>query len=500
MQGRRAGALAALALLAIAVALAWGGCGNGGARGGARAGGAGASGSGGASAAGGVGGGATGGGSADAGLPYPDAEPCRWPGWYRAPMLPKGCLGACIPDDVSKRVDPLVWDDRPDWCAGCKTLETPWAGDAGVDVYRTAVSGGLEATGKPGLFAFTEFRSTTDLMGVVFDAAGHPQAAWRQDLNIGCGRTAVGFYDQHAGLDAYGTAPSKTNMGDDMFFYRSVASNVAELMTPGKATFTWPGDFIGMATVQGSWYDDDMVAEFFTHVALAYPSTGEHFYVDQLPGAPGGEWSAAQVVGDTAFVSHYDFKRTDWYTIMPDRKMRLFLGAPDRDIQALVTDGKVIIWKEGRDPVPQSNGSVIFQHYAVYESPYTTDPSKLVPHLLLAGVDHSYGDLHLANGFLEASYYVQLVPKKHTGEIVVRLSDGRAWRSILPDNMNWCLGQYPGESELWGAVTSTPVIGYGQTLARVPYSAMQVIQDSAPDGGAPEAGPAEAGAADAAGE
>jgi hypothetical protein len=64
--------------------------------------------------------------------------------------------------------------------------------------------------------------------------------------------------------------------------------------------------------------------------------------------------------------------------------------------------------------------------------------------------------------------------------MLVRISDGRTLRSELPEPWEWSPGIYPAEKEFWGLVTTSPSADASATIVRMPYSAMQVVQDAAP--------------------
>lgn len=59
--------------------------------------------------------------------------------------------------------------------------------------------------------------------------------------------------------------------------------------------------------------------------------------------------------------------------------------------------------------------------------------------------------------------------------MVVRLNDGAAWRSQLPDGYNWGDGTFPSLDELWGAAIPGVLAGKAESFVRVPYSAMESL-------------------------
>jgi hypothetical protein len=85
----------------------------------------------------------------------------------------------------------------------------------------------------------------------------------------------------------------------------------------------------------------------------------------------------------------------------------------------------------------------------------------------------------LQNGYVTGIYTTSESPTR-TGAITVRLRDGRAWRSVLPPGYSWNPSLFPSETELWGPVTNGPALLGSQTLARVPYAEMEVLQERTP--------------------
>ena len=112
-------------------------------------------------------------------------EPCRWPGWFRAPQLPSGCNGLCVPDDVAQRVPSLAWVERSDWCSGCRTLSTPWAT---ADADRSdPVGSGISGEGPLPDYVSIAVGRHDDWIGTVFDRDGHPVVGWRTDYDAAAG-------------------------------------------------------------------------------------------------------------------------------------------------------------------------------------------------------------------------------------------------------------------------------------------------------------------------
>ena len=400
-------------------------------------------------------------------------EACRWPGWNRTARLPPGCTGLCVPDDVKIRVPTLKWADRTDWCSGCRSLLTPWAT---TDAGRSDAASGVIAIGSAPDAFLAGISEPDGGLAAVFDSQGVPLAAWKTDYKQQCGRFfGLKFSNSEVGIHLL------QDVGDSQLFARVPVERAAELMTSTTNTFVWPAAFAGHRGINEMWFNDEQVAaDFSGSIGLGDIATGKTVQINQaLTGQP-GTYNQAQLVGRTAFASRSDGIRTDWW-VYEGEKLRQFLGDANTDISFMVTDGTTMIWKQGSNPLDQPDKlpSRIFRRYDLYRSPYATDVASLNPTLLLPNLPDGYSWPVLQNGYLVGVYNAVFIPLR-TGAVVVRLSDGRAWRSLLPGNYSWNVPLFPAGDELWGAVTPGPALLKSETIVRFPYAAMEVMQDHAP--------------------
>jgi hypothetical protein len=150
------------------------------------------------------------------------------------------------------------------------------------------------------------------------------------------------------------------------------------------------------------------------------------------------------------------------------------------DLENLATDGQTMVFARDGN---------------VYASPFATDPAQLVPRLLFSNLPDyrgAYGTI-LANGWVVSLFYVTDIENGlpiDSWMVAIRIEDGAAYRMAAPSN---ALGQwlfiraYPGESELWAAVEHTKAPGNTlppdppNTILRIPYSSMTMIQARAPE-------------------
>jgi hypothetical protein len=466
-----------LAIIAAAgVTMMWFGCGSDEASGGGGL--AGTAGAAAGSGSGGVAGTAASGGAGTGGSPIDGGIPCPWPGWYVAPRMPPGCDGLCIAPDPAAVLPEFNWSPRSDICAGCLGLETPWAApDAGALPLVPGVSGvgpGVRVYG----FGLLNFEGSD--IGVYMGETGKPIAAWRRNASEDCGRRS-GVVFSHDGLAALNL---RTIPGSDQHFVARPIEQLHELMDTTDTTLVWPGSFVGSIPPGPIWFSSELVAGFFTgRMAIGHFATGKTVWVDTLPGALPGQYSGAQVVGGAVLVSRYDFSTNDWW-IYQGGELSPYLGAPDRNIFDLVTDGGVMVWIDASQPFINDGGGKEFTRWDVYKAPFTTDPAKLAPQLLVPDVPPGIYWMQLQNGYASGVYYRDAsLPATPTDAFVVRVADGWAAKSELPKPYSWGSITFPGPTELWGGARVTDK---AETLIRVPYTSMQVIQTATPAGAGSE--------------
>jgi hypothetical protein len=403
-------------------------------------------------------------------------QACRWPGWYRAPRLAADCAELCVPDDVKSAVPTLRWTDKGDWCAGCRALDTPWA--TTDDARKDAVGSSVNGDGPHGEYVTLGIGPETEPTWAVFGSGVDPIAAWRTDYSAsppcgilfgpilnGSGKVAGQFISTPAGPQLFSRVP---------------LARAAELMTSTTNDFVWDPSFTRERGINGMWFDSALVAaDFSGTMGLGDLATGKALAVDaKLTGQP-GTYNQVQLVGRSAFVSRSDGVRTDWW-LVKDGKARLVLGDEDHDIMFMVTDGTTIFWNEGSQPaVTDQPPGRIYQRHDLYSAPYSEDVKSATRTMVLADLPPGFSWPVLQNGYLVGIYNVSPAPLR-TAAMVVRIGDGRVWRSLLPGSYSWNAPLFPATDELWGPVTSGPALLKSETIVRYPYAKMELVQDHGP--------------------
>ena len=155
-------------------------------------------------------------------------------------------------------------------------------------------------------------------------------------------------------------------------------------------------------------------------------------------------------------------------------------GSPPEPGAGAVRDGpgQVIVWSEGTEPFQLDGGfGTGYARWNLYIAPFSTSGAEVVAARRLLLPDQRVAYMRMANGYVSAVFFSDAAFHDY-GALVVRLSDGRAWRSILPDQ-TYGLLTFPGDTELWGAIS------YGRksearTVLRIPYSSMELVQAAMP--------------------
>lgn len=141
----------------------------------------------------------------------------------------------------------------------------------------------------------------------------------------------------------------------------------------------------------------------------------------------------------------------------------LFDSGPDPNdgIADLGTDGKVMVWaKASKRPSPPDP----FETVALYSSPFTTDASKIVPHLVrgdFTGALFAVSPAIVGCGYVARQSELRRADgTKIRGLVLVRLSDGGAWAFPEDDPATWAfqvpLGLTCDELFVTGAMRTKP--------------------------------------------
>ncbi len=389
-----------------------------------------------------------------------------------------GCSDLCIPDDVKARVSPLKWVARDDWCPGCQWLEPSWWPGAKPDNAAPLVPHVLGLGAGPDLLMLAMWTPDKDVLVGMFDAAGDPVlgAVAAGSGSQGCGIT--GFSLGQDGKTA-GVAYEEPHLS---CILRPV-ERASELMLATQPDYIYDDAFVGKDSPGRRFFTADWIVDRFSGFAsLVDVKSKTAVKIQDLPGAPPGEYDFAVISGNAVFVQAFTDKSA-WFVVV-DGVAKPFLGGADVDIDRLATDGKWIVWNEGTqlaaDPVDPSRK--IAQRYDLYRSPFTTDASKIQRQLLVPETHQFSGISTFANG-----YFTDIVLSRpdasagtHSQAFVVQVDTGRAWTSDLPQNYLWGGQSYPTATELWGAVADRYDSAYAYTVARVPYADMQQIQSALP--------------------
>ncbi len=487
----RRAAAAGLVSLALAFAI-WSGCqgsstsgargGTGGAAGQAAEAGVDASGAGGA-----ISGGASGAGgdaAVDAGPPYPGAQACPGhPGWFASPNMPAGCFYTCIPDDVTARVPALKWDDRSDWCPGCKWLEPRWWPGAKPDNAAPVVPDFRGFGPGPDTVMLEMWLPDKSVLVAMYGQDGTPVLGitGAKDATCALDMFAMGQDGETVGARYAGNGDIYSNQ---RWMLRPM-DQASELMLDTKPDFTYSDAFIGQNTPNQSFFTRDWIVEAFggNFMSMVDVKAGTAQKVAGLPGAPPGEYDSAVISGNAVFVEAFT-DRSSWFVVQ-NGVAKPFLGGASVDIDRFATDGKWIVWNEGTQlvPDPADPSRMLAQRHDLYRTPFTTDATKIQRQLLVPNTPRFYGTSRFANG-----HFTDITLSRadgsaavHSQAWVAEVDTGRVWTSDLPQGYVWGGRNYPTPTELWGAISPGHYnVQSAYTIARVPYAEMTQIQAAMP--------------------
>jgi len=238
---------------------------------------------------------------------------------------------------------------------------------------------------------------------------------------------------------------------------------------------------VGKQGINDFWFSPALAAiDLSGSLLVGDVQSGMALRPGNLPGAEPGEYAKAQVSGSTAFVTRWQNYKSS-VLVLQSGKLETLLDDPARDFQEFVTDGVVMVWKEGSGPdSATASAPPSFSRYDLLVSPFATNAAKLQPRVLLRNVEPTLGWLRLANGRLSGMYLSKTTDPIRSGALMVEAGSGKAFRSELPNEYSYGYGLFTSESELWGAITRDPLIHF-ETYIRVPYSALTQIQSAFPE-------------------
>jgi hypothetical protein len=336
-------------------------------------------------------------------------------------------------------------------------LETPWATDP-----EDAVDGVFRAFGPaPTMFRIGMVQQPSTVG--IYASNGEGAGAFSVSIQAGtpCGRLASIKLSSEGELGAQS-------------FFLTPAADARRLFT-GRPAFTWSEEVMGQQSINDMWFSSSRVAaDVYGAIWIADLTSGSVVKAESAPGAEPGDYYAATVSGSDVLVGRRVESRTEWWLHRNGRLAPLLRHA-ERDITAVATDGKRLVWVEGRDPMPAPAGwpfPVQYAHYSLYESPYAVGPDTLSPRVLVSEVPRDFGQLVLANDTVVGIFLVSH-PVYRAAAIVVR-PDGEALRSELPDGYSWGYELFPAADALLGPITKGPMLKF-ETVARVPYAVIPAL-------------------------
>ena len=174
----------------------------------------------------------------------------------------RGADSVCIPDDVTKRVPPLKWIDRSDWCPGCQWLEPSWW--PGAKPSNSApVEPGVQAFGAGPDFVELGLHNPDKSFTVgMYDGSGNPVASIRTDLNTACSSIGV----MVTGEDGTTAVRYDDGYSNQRWILRPM-DHAGELMLATKPDFTYDDAFVGKDSPNRAVFTRDWIVDAFSGFA-----------------------------------------------------------------------------------------------------------------------------------------------------------------------------------------------------------------------------------------
>ena len=219
-----------------------------------------------------------------------------------------------------------------------------------------------------------------------------------------------------------------------------------------------------------------VAVDFSGSIAVGDLAAGTVTEVSTLALQP-GQYSNARVHDDDVFVSRWTIDHTEWWLYRSGSLVH-FVGDPDSHVDDLATDGKTIVWKQGRDAVGQGLDRV--WKFDLYLAPYVSDPANLEPKLILQDVPPSLGSLKVSNGWVSGVFRTTTPPEPYDSAVlVVRLADSWALRG-KPGEFNFAQPVFSTPTHVIGAITAGSLVTEADTVLSMPFTAMDEIQAPQP--------------------
>jgi hypothetical protein len=189
--------------------------------------------------------------------------------------------------------------------------------------------------------------------------------------------------------------------------------------------------------------------------------------------------AAAAAVERRDALAFYSGVRSEWW-VWHAGVFRKFLGGESRHVVFLASDGDTLVWNEGSLPYATETG-IAYRRYDLYKAPFTTDPDRLEPELLVPGTPPGIAWPELQNGWLSAAYLAAVQPNpREPAVFLARVADGLALRT--PDRpppaadgswagYSWGF-PFTSATELWAGISPRNDATDSTTIARIRYEAL----------------------------
>jgi hypothetical protein len=360
-------------------------------------------------------------------LPRPESVP---EGWVKWDDWSCDCQ-YYVPGSKEVLPPPIEWEDCPDTGSGivCRAMKTPWAVDGAPITYMASMD--LGPSGEP-LLAFT--RSGGEPMRNTFlvaepDGQVHTAFLWAMtgsSLDEGCVFRNDSFNEGRIGLLLWGIhhkGPPSWDTG--------LAGGPMDALAPTVVYRTNTGGKMLEDYAVGQYY----VARLSLGAARVHPWTmGKEWLAYNAPDDPENlPLSRVQFVGDTLFVSVHSYTRAGinvWDPAHGPRPFIRWVGDATRGAGDFGTDGVDMVWSYGEGKEPSAE---VFPTRSIMTAPYANDPAAVMPQRLRS----LPGDSLVVEPWRVGCGYAA-----HTSDttevLVVRLSDGWAWR--VPNGPGLLLG------------------------------------------------------------
>lgn len=326
------------------------------------------------------------------------------PGWAPIPWWEHACEleYATVPANA---LAPVTWTACDFGEAGCSKLVKSWVpftltGQSLESVRRSA--SGYEL----GLFLFVD---DGDNLVVATDGSGATAAAYRRPVGSDCGFAPLYVVD--GGHWIGGVAGN-----DSTFVYQPAGAG------PSSALLST----LSRASQRDDAGDSILAIEWYAAAALEVYDRLQNRSFTVGP-TPGSSFSKPRVNESSVFFMRADAvdDPTAWVWDRADGQFRELIGAGDKVVSDIRSDGQTMVWVE----TPQAIDGVGFPPGIVYTSPFTTDPAAIMKTPRWTGFPVPPSQLSVMG-----SGYYAAVAETLNQILILRVSDGRRWTIPIPAN------------------------------------------------------------------